>query len=262
LIGWRSAVRTFILKIMSKDISLEAAGKAFPAYVVEPAGEAKAAVIVIQEIWWLTPHIKDICDRVAAEGYLVLGPNLLSETNIEELVDDELAKSLFDPKRRSAVQPQLRAIMAPIQAPDFAEGATKKLQACYEYLAQKVGDNVAVMGFCFGGTYSFQLAVTEPKLKAAVPFYGHAHFSAEQLSAITCPILAFYGEKDESLIIQLPELKDSMRTAGVDFNSIVYPDCGHAFFNDTNEFAYNAAAAADAWQKTLEFLKANLALPS
>jgi carboxymethylenebutenolidase len=243
---------------MSKDLNLEVDGKPLPVYVAEPAGEARGAVIVIHEVWGLTDHIKDICDRVAAEGYVALGPNLFSETNIEEMVSDELAESLFDPERRTAVQPQLRAIMAPIQAPDFAEGATGKLQVCYDYLAEKVGHNVAVMGFCFGGTYSFQLAMTEPRLKAAVPFYGHAEFGVEQLRHISCPVLAFYGEQDERLVTQLPELKQAMKTAGVDFRPVVYPGCGHAFFNDSNKFAYNAEAAADAWQKTLDFLAANL----
>ena len=244
---------------MGKAIALTVDNKPFPVYLAEPEGQAKAAVIVIEEIWGLTDHIKDICDRVAAEGYLVASPNLLAETNIEEMVSDELAESLFDPQRRSAVQPQLRAIMAPIQAPDFAQGATAKLQATYDYLAAKLGDNIAVIGFCFGGTYTFQLAMTEPKLKAAIPFYGHAEFNVEQLSGIKCPVLAFYGERDEHLTAQLPELKENMATAKVDFRPVVYPECGHAFFNDTNKFAYNAVAAKDAWQKTLEFLKANLA---
>jgi carboxymethylenebutenolidase len=243
---------------MSENLNLEVDGKALPVYVAGPTEGAKGAVIVIEEIWGLTAHIKDITDRVGAQGYLAVSPNLLAETNIEEMVDDELAQSLFDPERRAAVQPQLRAIMAPIQAPDFSAGATRKLQACYDYLVQKVGDNIAVMGFCFGGTYSFQLAATEPKLKAAIPFYGHAPTEVEELRRIKCPILAFYGENDENLMSQLPELEQNMRTAEVNFRPVVYPGCGHAFFNNTNEFTYNAAAAADAWQQTLAFLKSNL----
>ena len=243
---------------MSRDLTLEVAGTRLPVYLAEPAQPARKAVILIEEVWGLTDHIKSVCDRVAAEGYLVASPNLLAETNIEEAVSDELAQSLFDPKRRSAVQPQLRAIMAPIQALDFAAGATRKLQACYEYLCKEVGDNVAVMGFCFGGSYSFQLAMTEPRLKAAIPFYGHAEFSAAQLGCIKCPVLAFYGEKDERLVSQLPELKQNMQAAGVDFQAVVYPDCGHAFFNDTNPYAYNAEAAADAWDRTKAFIKTSL----
>lgn len=247
---------------MSQDIELQLEGKTCPAYLAKPAGEVKAAVIVIEEIWGLNDHIRSIANRVAAEGYLVLSPNLLAETNIEQVVTGDLAEGLFDPERRNAVQPQLREIMAPIYAPDFAEGATAKLQAAYDYLSEQVGNNIAVMGFCFGGSYSFQLAVAEPKLKAAVPFYGNAQFSVEQLSRISCPVLAFYGEKDENLMAQLPELKANMAAAQVDFQTVVYPDCGHAFFNDTNRFAHNQAAASDAWQKTLAFFESNLTPPS
>jgi carboxymethylenebutenolidase len=183
----------------------------------------------------------------------------MSETGIEELVSDDLVKDLFDPEKRSAIQPKLRAIMAPIQAPDYAEGARLKLKECYKYLSKNsvTGDKIAVMGFCFGGTYSFETAMIEPELKAAVPFYGHAAFSVDQLKAIKCPILAFYGEKDENLISQLPEVDANMKKAGVNFRKVVYPGCGHAFFNDTNPYTYNADAAKDAWQKTLAFLSSS-----
>lgn len=230
---------------MGKDAVVQYEGKALPIYAAEPAGSPKGGVIVIQEIWGLNDHIRDIADRVCAEVYLVVSPNLLAETTIEAMVDDELAQSLFDPERRSAVQPKLRTIMAPIHAPDFAESAKRKLQATYDYLSERVGDNIAVMGFCFGGTYTFQLAIMEPKLKAALPFYGNAGFSVDQLQQIQCPILAFYGERDENLIAQLPELRANMRTAGVDFQAVVYPNCGHAFFNDTNPYAYHAEAATE-----------------
>ncbi|MEJ0073492.1 MAG: dienelactone hydrolase family protein [Candidatus Saccharibacteria bacterium] len=105
---------------------------------------------------------------------------------------------------------------------------------------------VAVTGFCFGGSYSFALAASEPRLKAAVPFYGHANLEdIDALRKIACPILAFYGENDAGLMENLPNVKSEMEAAGVAFTAQVYPDCGHAFFNDTNPFAYNAPAAKD-----------------
>jgi carboxymethylenebutenolidase len=116
---------------------------------------------------------------------------------------------------------------------------------------------VAVCGFCFGGSYSYSLAISESRLKAAVPFYGHASTEISELQKINCPVLAFYGEKDENLMSTLPELKENMKAAGVNYEAVVYPNCGHAFFNDTNKFAYNQEAATDAWQRTLRFLAAN-----
>jgi carboxymethylenebutenolidase len=246
---------------MSKDLELDNNGTTFPVYLAEPeSGEVKGAIIVIHEVWGLTDHIKSIADRFAAEGYIALAPNLFSDTDLEEYLSDEMARDLFNPEKRSAVQPKLREIMAPIHVPEFANSAKAKLKQCYDYIAQnpKVSAKIAVIGFCFGGTYSFQTAMLEPNLKAAIPFYGHADFSIDQLSNIKCPVLAFYGENDHNLVDGLSELKSKMSEAHVNFESIVYPDCGHAFFNDSNPYAYNEAAAKDAWPKVLEFLSSHL----
>ncbi len=227
-----------------------------PAYEVLPDGECKGGLIVIHEVWGLTDHIKDVAERFAGEGYHVIAPDLLSETEIAKHVTPELQRDLFDPEKRSAVQPKLRELMAPLQAPDFGEKTLGKVKQCFDYLygQSDTRQNVAIAGYCFGGTYSYNLAVAEPRLKAAVPFYGHADQPADELRAIKCPVLAFFGEKDEALVAKLPDLKARMQEAGVDFTAQVYPDCGHAFFNDTNPFAYNEAAARDAWQRALGFL--------
>jgi carboxymethylenebutenolidase len=115
-----------------------------------------------------------------------------------------------------------------------------------------------VVGFCFGGTYSFHLAAHDPRVKVAVPFYGQPPTEAE-IPNIACPVLAFYGDQDANLMQTLPALKENMQKNGKPFEAIVYPGVGHAFFNDTNTRAYNREAAQDAWGKTLAFLKANLA---
>jgi carboxymethylenebutenolidase len=237
-------------------------GQTFPVYLAEPDGEVKGGIIVIHEVWALTDHTKSVADRFAAEGYLVIAPDLLgTETEISKYAA-EIQLDLFNPEKRNEAQPKLRKLMAPMQAPGFADKTKGKVAVCFEYLYAKpaVDKKVAVNGFCFGGSYSFSLATAEPRLKAAIPFYGHASTDIDELKKITCPILAFYGEKDENLMSSLSELKELMKEAGVDFTAIVYPDSGHAFFNDTNSFAYNEKAAKDAWQRTLEFLNQSLLL--
>jgi carboxymethylenebutenolidase len=233
-----------------------------PAYLYEPAGECKGGLIVVHEVWGLSDHIKNVAERFSAEGYLVIAPDFFSETGIYEKLTPGLAEELFDPQKRNLVQPKLRELMAPLHAPGFSEETVRKLRNCFDYLeAQASTDgHIAVTGFCFGGTYSFALAVAEPRLKAAVPFYGHSDNSVDELKHITCPILAFYGEKDERLISSLPELEENMKQANIDFTAQIYPECGHAFFNDTNRFAYNQAASYDAWQKALHFLETNISL--
>ena len=230
-----------------------------PVYVSTPDQEVKGGLIVIHEVWGLNDHIKNVADRFASQGYHVYAPDLLSHTGIEDKVTHELQEDLFNPEKRNEAQPKIRELMAPIQSPDFAKETVESLKQIFDslYNDPRTMQKVAILGFCFGGTYSYNLAVAEPRLIAAVPFYGHADQPVNELKLIQAPILAFFGEKDEGLITKLPDLENRMHQAEVDFSYQVYSDCGHAFFNDTNSYAYNKEAALDAWKRSLEFLDKN-----
>jgi carboxymethylenebutenolidase len=225
-------------------------------YGAMPENKAKGGLIVIHEVWGLLDHTKDVADRFAKAGYVVAAPDLMAGTPVEDLVGPELFKDFSDPKKRAHMQTEFRKIMAPLNAPEFSQKTVHRLRALYDWLQRQpeTGGRVGVVGFCFGGTYSFELAAAEPGLVAAIPFYGHASGDPEELRSITCPVMAFYGEKDANLIEQLPKLKTNMKTAKVDFRDFVYPETGHAFFNDQNPLTYNEAAAKDAWKKTITFL--------
>lgn len=235
--------------------------RGIPVYITcQDENKAQPAVILIHEVWGLTDHIKGIADRLCDEGYLVLAPNLLNDEDIKKVVKPELQKILFDPIERPKHQTEIRAMMTPIRSPEFAKQTVLKLQTCFDYLLSqdKIG-KIGVMGFCFGGTYSFNLAIAQQELSAATAFYGHFEHSHQETERITCPILAFYGEKDANLIDSLPFVKQRMKDAAIDFTYKVYPGCGHAFFNDTNPLTYNKEAAEDAWKRTLVFLEEHLA---
>ncbi|HUC88124.1 MAG TPA: dienelactone hydrolase family protein [Candidatus Binatia bacterium] len=240
---------------MGKMIDISA-DKSIEAYLASPAEGAKGAIIVIHEVWGLTGHIKSVADRYASEGYIALAPGLLSNSVFDSKKVAELQKAIFDPARRNSVQPELRQLMAPMQEPDFGELTVSRLQACFDYLYKlpEAHQKVAVNGFCFGGTYSFSLAIVQPKIVIALPFYGHSDQPVDELKNITCPVHAFFGQNDERLISQLPDLKKRMKAAGVDFTAKAYPNCGHAFFNDSNPLAHNKAAATDAWATVLSLL--------
>ncbi len=228
-----------------------------PAYVAGKENN-RAGIILIHEVWGLNKNIRSLADRLAAEGYLVLAPDLISQTGITEKIDQSILAEAANPATRDEAQKKMRAIMSPIRSEEFGMETVERLKMCFNYLMQEYGlEKIAVMGFCFGGTYSYSLAVNEPALAAALPFYGHAPEKEEELAKISCPIMAFYGEKDTSLVQDLPRLQISMKKFNKDFRSKVYPNTGHAFMNDTNPTTYNKEAADDAWREALQFLKAH-----
>ncbi|MGN6502141.1 MAG: dienelactone hydrolase family protein [Pseudolysinimonas sp.] len=229
-------------------------------YRVEPSGAPRGAIILIEEIWGLVPHIQDVARRFAAEGYLVVAPDLLSGTGMTAEVGQRLAdiRSHPDPEVRHSEQPLLREVFTEAFSPDFARTAVQRLREGVDELEHEPGidGRIAVVGFCFGGTYSFALAAADPRVRAAVPFYGAA--DPATVGRISCPVLAFYGDRDRRIIDGLPAVAEALRAGGVDATIHRYPDAGHAFFNDTNPLAYRQADAADAWQRTLAFLASSL----
>ena len=142
-----------------------------------------------------------------------------------------------------------------------------KLRACVDYLMGQTdiatgGDvktKVGVLGFCFGGTYSFELAITDARIKACSSLLWPAAATARQSrrSCLPCRgILRRAGRTTDSS--GLPDLKAAMQKADKEFTVQIYPNAGHAFFNDKNPLAYNEAATKDSWAKSLAFLAKNL----
>jgi carboxymethylenebutenolidase len=242
-------------------VDIDVVSGSIPAYRSEPAGPPKAGLVVIHEIWGLVDHIRDVADRCAAEGYLVIAPDLLSGVGVVPELGRELQRlaSSSDEAERTAAQPLMREKLAPARSPEYAEWAVATLKRVVDYLAAQPGveGRIAVVGFCFGGSYSFALAAADTRIRASVPFYGQPPENSE-IANIACPILAFYGDQDERLMETLPEVTAAMADAAVAFTPHVYAGARHAFFNDTNPATYNAEAAADSWQRTLAFLSASL----
>lgn len=236
-------------------------GGALPAYRAEPAGELRGALIVIHEIWGLVDHIKNVADRFAAEGYLVIAPDILSHGGVTPEVGEQLAHLMHGTEEeRAKAQPLLREKMAPVNAPEYAAWAVESLKKVVDYLEAQpdVEGRIGVLGFCFGGTYSFALAAADRRIRGAVPFYGMPPETSD-LAHLDAPVLALYGETDERLINSLPDVTARMHEDGAQFVSHVYAGAGHAFFNDTNPVMYRKDVAADAWNRSLEFLRGTLA---
>lgn len=229
-----------------------------------PAAEVKGGIIVIHEIWGLVDHIKEVADRFAAEGYLAYAPDILSRAGITPEAGAELMELMQHPDEsvRQAAQPTFRERMAPARDPEYGRWATEALRSVLNELADELAADpgadgrLGVTGFCFGGSYAFALAAADQRIHAAVPFYGSPP-DLDAAQRIGCPVLAFYGDQDERLMADLPEVTEQLTGAGVDFTAQVYPGAGHAFFNDTGA-RYDEQAAGDAWRRTLDFFAANL----
>lgn len=250
------------VSIMSADITIETERGACSAHLALPEKTGKyPALVLIEEIWGVDAHVRDVAERLAREGFIVLAPELLPEDTLAVVLGDpQLKINLFTPEKRERVQPLLREAMGPMSKPEFAAETIAKLRACVDYLVAHAQSNgkVGSIGFCFGGTYSLQLAINDSRLDACVVFYGQAPESLDQVAGVACPVLDFAPEKDERVMATIHDLEAAMKEHDKEFELVVYPSVGHAFFNDTNPRTYDAKTAADAWEKSLAFLHKHL----
>jgi carboxymethylenebutenolidase len=224
------------------DVKFTSGDLTIPAYLSRPPKKKSApAVLVIHEVFGLNDHIRSVADRIAAQGYVALAPNFFARAAAAPPKDDTDMQAL---RRAASSIPQ--------------EAANRDMQAALDFLKTDKGvkPRLASIGFCMGGGFSYQLATHTHDLSGAVIFYGRT--PVELVPQVSCPILASFGGKDTGLMQTEPAWEEAMRKAGKSLDVKVYPEAGHGFFNDTRPTAYNAEAAADAWQRVLKFFRAQL----
>ncbi len=206
-------------------------GHAFQTYLARPASTARGAVIVIQEIFGLTPHILAMADGFAADGYLAVAPALFDRVRRGLVLGDS-------PEEVERARGYRQQVETPKALLDIA--------ACTA-VARHSG-KVAVVGYCWGGTLAW-LAAAERPLGAAVCYYGSG--IAEHLDKTPkCPTQLHFGERDQSIA---PATIAAIRAAYPAGEYFTYP-AGHGFNNDSRPGHYDAAAAALARERTHEFL--------
>jgi len=251
--------------LMGNMIGIHQQAGVVMAYVATPEPDVicHGAVIVLHDIWGLTDHIKSVADRFATLGYYVLAPDLLFATAEKRAQAVEMQKDLFSVQTevREAAIRKLQTLLTSTQTPQFASLTLARLESCFEYVYNQpvVRQKVAIVGFGFGGTYTYSLAVRDSRLRAAIPFYGHAAYHELELRHISCPILAFYGARDGRSVRELATLGPHMLHAGVQFTPVIYDDAGPSFFNESNSATYNHEAATDSWHRTVNFLRLTMA---
>ncbi len=227
---------------MGEIIEFPSNGSSARGYLAVPEGGSGIPLVVIQEWWGLVPHIEDVCDRFAAEGFVALAPDLYKgETTTEP---DEAGKLMM------ALNVQQ---------------AAKDMGGAVDFLLQsdKVrGEGVGVVGFCMGGGLALVLATQRPdKVKACVPWYGVIPWPDAQpdWSKLEAKVHGHFAELDGFFGPDaVADLQATLDAAGKSATLIVHPGVDHAFFNDTRPEVHDAATSSAAWGQTVDFLKSEL----
>jgi len=198
------------------------------------------AVVMIHENRGLNEHIKMMADTLAKEGYVVLAVDLF---NGQVASNQEEAGPLSGAVRDNPAE------------------AIANLRAAVRYLASLENVDASMissLGWCFGGQQSLQLALnTEPNypLASTVIYYGRLVTDPQELSTIKWPVLGIFGDQDDSIPVEnVTSFKAALNSIGIPNEIYIYEGVGHAFANPSGD-NYAPEQTADAWQKTLAFLK-------
>jgi carboxymethylenebutenolidase len=229
---------------MSQFINLTAAdGFSARAYVAEPKGQARGAVVVLQEIFGVNSHIRSVADRFAAEGYLAVAPSTFDRVKpgVEMGYTEADMKAGFELKTAVDALP--------------GKGVLQDIQAAIDYAAKTSGGKVGITGFCWGGLLTWRSACLLNGLSAAVAYYGGGVTSEEEIARQPkCPVMAHFGDQDHWIPLE-----------GVAAFSKAHPEIEvHVYqanhgFNCDQRGSYNQAAADTARERTLAFFASKLA---
>ena len=221
-----------------------------PAYrAVASGAKQRPLVLVVQEIFGVHEHIKDVCRRLAKAGYCAVATELYHrQGDVAKLISMDEIRPIVGKVPDAQVMADLDASVAWAVASGAADG-----------------DKLAITGFCWGGRIVWLYAAHNPKLKAGIAWYGRLagdktenqpSHPVDLAAKIKTPILGLYGAADTGIPVATV---DQMKAAlGADSKSTfqVYPDTPHAFFADYRP-SFREAAAKDGWQRLLGWLKAN-----
>ncbi len=214
-------------------IALEVPGGTTAGYLAQVQGWPPGpAVVVIQEWWGLNAHVESLAQRLADDGFTALAPDLFHGRQTKE--PDEARKMAMELER---------------------DAALIDLRAAVTWLLDNGATSVGVTGFCMGGGLAWELALTDDRVAAVAPFYGHVDFGDRKARV---PFQAHYAGHDG----WKPSMLDAIRAhledvPGSEFHW--YPEASHAFMNDTRPEVYRADDAAVAWDRLVTFFRATLA---
>ena len=234
------------------NASVKVSGGELPIYFARPAqGDKLPVVLVVQEIFGVHEHIRDVCRRLAKQGYLAIAPELFFRQG--------------DPTTLENVADILSSIVSKV--PDAQVMAD--LDACADWATTRGGDaaRLAITGFCWGGRITWLYAAHNPKLKAGVAWYGRLDGAPSDnqpkhpidiAANLNAPVLGLYGGQDQGIPLDDVEaMREAIKSAGKPSEIVVYPDAPHAFHADYRP-TYRKADAEDGWKRLLGWLSARI----
>ena len=243
--------------IIEQMVLVPLGGRDLPVFSAEQDKHVRRpAVIIIHEIFGLNEHIKEIARRFAQKGMIAFAPDLFAG-----------APGL--PEDRSDIN-AMRSVWQGIPDSQLMED----LQSIYRHAIKHpdvMADKVGTAGFCMGGAIAFMFACTSSQIAWVADFYGRIYYPEltpnkpkhpiDYVNTLNCPVLGIFAGQDE-LITQehVANLTARLQESRQRFEIKVYENAKHAFFNDTREH-YNAEAAQDAWNLTLDFISRSIRLP-
>jgi len=237
-------ITTDSASLNAREIKIPVADGEIPAYVAYPAqGSSFPVILVVQEIFGVHEHIKDVCRRFAKLGYLAIAPELFArQGDVSKMTDiNEIIAKVVSEVPDRQVMSDLDATLEWVR--NNGKGDTQRL---------------GITGFCWGGRITWLYSAHNPAIKAAVAWYGKLAGTPSELqpahpldiaSQLQTPVLGLYGGADPGIPQESIELmRQALKAAGNPSEIVVYPDTPHAFFADYRP-SYRKAAAEDGWKR-------------
>ena len=223
---------------MGQFIDLTSAdGTKIPAYVAKPEGQPKGGIVVLQEIFGVNAHIREVADGYAKDGYLAVAPSTFQRVQ----PGVELGYTDADMQQGFGLKTAVEALPEPGVMPD--------IQAAIGYAAKESGGKVGIVGYCWGGLLTWRAACTLNGLAAAVPYYGGGMTQpAEVARKPRVPVMAHFGDQDQWIPLDTIE---AFRKAHPEVEVHVYS--AHHGFNCDHRGSYDAPSAKRARERTLAF---------
>jgi carboxymethylenebutenolidase len=238
--------------ILGNDVVVDTADGPMRLYEAKPPGEARGALVIVQEAFGVNPHIEDVTRRAAAAGYHAVAPDFFHRSGPGAIVEygkfDQVMQHFQELGSDASILADVDAALAHLHAAGFDDS------------------RIGVVGFCFGGRVSFLVALHRA-LGASVGFYGGGIVTGRipqfpalvgDVASLQTPWLGLFGDQDGSIPVDdVERLRSALRAAPVDTDIVRYPDAGHGFHCDPRP-DFRPDDAADAWRRALDWFASHL----